>query len=314
MGYIEEQSEALYRYLPPQTKQADFDEFWADTLAQSKAQPLDAVVEEVRDYPLHDMKISHVTYKGFDGVPVTAWLITPAKAEGKVPCILHYHGFSDFKGKPYIYAHFLMLGYAVFAIDVREQGGDTGNGPYHGGMAGNVVSKGILDKNAYYFRAVYMDAVRAVDFVCTRPEIDSTRLYTNGASQGGALSLAVASLDERICAAFADIPSNCMMTDRIAGEHGSFGTIANYLRRYPERTDRVFTTLSYFDLINLTERITCPVYASVGLKDNVCPAKMFFAAYNRITAPKQINIQPFMGHEVRQNMVETKLEILEKLR
>lgn len=250
MSYIDEQTKELYAYLPPQTKQPDFDEFWSNTLAQSKAQPLDAVTQEVTDYPL-DMKIEHVTYKGFDGVPVTAWFIKPAHTEGKLPCILHYHGFSDFKGKPYIYTHFVMLGYAVFAIDVREQ--------------------------------------------------------------GGALSLYVSSLDDRIAVAFADIPSNCMMTERVKGEYGSFGTVANYLRRYPERTDKVLETLSYFDLINLTERITCPVYASVGLKDNVCPAKMFFAAYNRITSEKHINIQPFMGHEVRQNMVETKLEILRKL-
>lgn len=312
MGYIDEQTKELYEYLPPQTKQPDFDEFWNHTLTRSKSQPLDAVTKEITDYPL-DMKIEHVTYKGFDGVPVTAWFIKPAHAEGKLPCILHYHGFSDFKGKPYIYAHFIMLGYAVFAIDIREQGGDTGNGAYCGGMAGNVVSKGIMDKDAYYFRGVIMDAIRAVDYVCTRSDVDISRLYTNGASQGGALSLSVASLDDRIAAAFADIPSNCMMTERVMGEHGSFGTIANYLRRYPERTDKVLETLSYFDLINLTERITCPVYASVGLKDNVCPAKMFFAAYNRITAEKHINVQPFMGHEVRQNMVETKLGILEKL-
>ena len=312
MGYIDEQAKELYHYLPAQTKQPDFDQFWEDTLAQSAALPLDAVVEEITDYPLKGMKIYHVTYKGFEGVPVTAWFITPAQMDGPVPCILHYHGFSDFKGLPYIYTHFVMMGYAVFAIDVREQGGDTGNTAYHGGMAGNVITKGLLDKNTYYFRGVIMDAVRAVDFVCTRPEVDTTRLVTNGGSQGGALSLSVSALDRRIALTFADIPSNCMLTERVRTETGSYGQVANYLRRYPDRTDKVLETLSYFDLVNLTERITSPVFASVGLKDNVCPAKLFFAAYNRITAPKQIDIQPFMGHEIRQNMVETKLKLMEK--
>ena len=103
-----------------------------------------------------------------------------------------------------------------------------------------------------------------------------------------------------------------MMTERVRGEHGSFGQIANYLRRYPERTDKVMETLSYFDLINLAERIQSRVFASVGLKDTVCPAKFFFAAYNRITSPKQIDIQPFMGHEIRPHMVENKLKLMEK--
>jgi len=39
------------------------------------------------------------------------------------------------------------------------------------------------------------------------------------------------------------------------------------------------------------------VFASVGTKDPVCPAKFFYAAYNRITSKKEVHNYPFCQHE-----------------
>jgi cephalosporin-C deacetylase len=39
------------------------------------------------------------------------------------------------------------------------------------------------------------------------------------------------------------------------------------------------------------------VLAAVALKDTVCPAKQFFAAYNRIDSTKEIIVYPYNGHE-----------------
>ncbi|MGL4338659.1 MAG: acetylxylan esterase, partial [Turicibacter sp.] len=64
-----------------------------------------------------------------------------------------------------------------------------------------------------------------------------------------------------------------------------------------ERVDMAYKTLSYFDTMNLADRIQCKVLASVGLKDNVCPPKLYFATYNRITSEKDIKFYPFNGHE-----------------
>ena len=61
---------------------------------------------------------------------------------------------------------------AVLAVDCRAQGGVTGNRAHYtdSGMVSNVTTLGILDPYEYYYRAVYMDCVRAVDFVaaCVR--------------------------------------------------------------------------------------------------------------------------------------------------
>ena len=62
-------------------------------------------------------------------------------------------------------------------------------------------------------------------------------------------------------------------------------------------TDKVFETLSYFDTMNMADKITCKVLASVALKDNICPAECFFATFNRINSKKEICIYPFNEHE-----------------
>jgi cephalosporin-C deacetylase len=192
----------------------------------------------------------------------------------------------------------LMLGVAVVSVDVRGQCGATGDRQaYSSGSVQSVITHGLLNKYEYYFRYAYMDCVRALDFACAQKEVDAARLIVEGGSQGGALTMAVAALDSRPYLALADVPSNSNLEERVKNENGSFSAVTEYLRAFPHHTERAFETLSYFDTMNLADRIRCRMLACVGLKDNVCPAKLYFATYNRITSPKEIRLYPFNGHE-----------------
>jgi len=93
------------------------------------------------------------------------------------------------------------------------------------------------------------------------------------------------------------VPSSCWLEKRLFDRAGGYGDIAEFLRRHPDTLDQVCTTLSYYDNINLTDRIRCPVLVSVGLKDPVCPAENVYAAYNKIGAPKEIAPYPFGEHD-----------------
>ena len=70
-------------------------------------------------------------------------------------------------------------------------------------------------------------------------------------------------------------------------------------------------TLSYFDTMNMAETIRCPILASVGGQDIICPPHCYFASYNRIRSEKEICIYPFNGHEGgRSHHLEKKLAFL----
>lgn len=298
MSYISEETEKLYSYMPALTRQPDFDEFWKETLNKAQSAPLNAKIE-LYDYPSPYVKVYEITYNGFDETRIHGWYMVPTFCKkAKYPCLINYHGFTGNRGMPSDFMSWIMMGMAVISVDCREQSGKTGNSAvYSSGMSGNVVCKGVLDKNEYYYRAVYMDCIKALDFAISCNEVDDKKLVIHGGSQGGALGMAVCSLDSRPWLAMLDVPSNSNIEARIEGAHGSYSSITDYLKQHPYHLDAAYKTLSYFDTMNMADRIKCKVLASVALKDNVCPAKCYFASYNRITAPKDIKVYPFNGHE-----------------
>jgi cephalosporin-C deacetylase len=292
----------LENYNPPSTiGMNELERFWTEILAAYAAQPL-GISREPHPSPFPSVRIDKLTYKGFDDTPVHGWLMLPESPAGdRLPCIVTYPGYTMDRGMPERYASWLLLGYAVLAVDVRGQGGETGNHLVHSsGASKGWVSQGITDKAHSYYLAITIDAVRAVDAAAEQPEIDAAKIATVGASQGGGLSLLAAALQPKVAAAIGDIPNMCHMDYGILHSTGSLTEIAHYLSRFPDRLRQVLDNLAYFDLLNLVPRITAPVLMSVGWKDTICLPETIYAVYNRIDSRKHINDYPFIGHEVRE--------------
>ena len=79
MALVDLPLDELRAYRPPLDEPADFDAFWSSTLADSRAKRLPAVVAEVESH-LETIQASDVTFSGFDGQPIKAWLLHPAGA------------------------------------------------------------------------------------------------------------------------------------------------------------------------------------------------------------------------------------------
>ena len=126
MGYTDRFHDELSQYLPPLTRQSDFDAFWQETLAQSAAMPLNPRAEPVC-YPGLAAKVYDIVYDGFGGTPIHGWFLVPAFVENaKYPCLIHYHGFTGSRGTPSEFMQWISLGAAVLSVDVRGQCGSTG--------------------------------------------------------------------------------------------------------------------------------------------------------------------------------------------
>ena len=300
MSYLAGQIHALEAYLPELTKAADFDAFWEKSIAQAMAVPMNPVFEKV-DWPYRHFEVYDVSFNGFDATRIRAWLILPAFAgQERLPLMVHFHGYGGSRETPAAHMTFASLGCAVLAVDIREQSGTSGNAAAYtsgGVFAGNHTAKGILDPEEYYYRAIYMDCYKAIELGASHPRIDPERIFVRGASQGGALSVALSALSPRVKLCVCNVPSNSNIEQRVIGRHGSFTAVNDYLRRYPDDVERAFHTLSYFDTMNMAHRITARMLASVALADPVCPAKCFYATYNRVTAPKSICVYPFNEHD-----------------
>ena len=71
----------LREYRPPRDEPADFDAFWAETLDESRAVRAPAVAVDV-DSHLETISAADVTFSGYAGQPIKAWLLWPARANG----------------------------------------------------------------------------------------------------------------------------------------------------------------------------------------------------------------------------------------
>jgi cephalosporin-C deacetylase len=72
--------------------------------------------------------------------------------------------------------------------------------------------------------------------------------------------------------------------------------LVTYLAFHPELDAPVRNTLRHVDNAFLASRIEARTLVSAALRDTVVPPSTVFAAFNAITAPKEIVVLPYSNH------------------
>jgi cephalosporin-C deacetylase len=309
--------EELRRYRCAATEPAGLDAFWAAALGEARAAAGEPRLERYRAETYGGLEAWDVAFDGADGHEIRAWYLRPAAAAGReLPCRVSFVGYGGGRDLPVSHGLWPACGYAAFVMDTRAQGGtwsrgdtpDPGagaSGPEHPG----VMTRGLASPETYYYRRLYVDAVRAVETAASLPGVDAARIVVAGASQGGALALASAALaPELVAVCHADVPFLCDL-DRaleVALEPPYLELVA-YLALFPELEEAARRTLRHVDNALLATRIRARTLVSVGLRDPVTPPSTVFAAYNAIEAPKEIAVHPYSGHQPPARHVERQL-------
>ncbi|MFD7446090.1 acetylxylan esterase [Streptomyces sp. NPDC059909] len=292
----------LESYRSDYREPADFDSFWADTLAQAREHDLALQIEPVPT-DLLTIEVFDVTFAGFGGHRVRAWLRVPAGRPGPLPAVVQFHGYGSGRGAPVEDLLWASAGYAHLLMDVRGQGGahaggDTpdpvGSGPSYPGF----LTRGIRSPDSYFYRRVFTDAVRAVEAVRALDLVDPARVGIVGASQGGGIALATAGLLGDIAALHVQAPFLCDIR-RATLITGSmpYAELTGYLAAHRGEVDQVFRTLSYFDGIGFARRATAHAWFSCGLMDDICPPSTAFAAFHAYRGQARMQAWKYNGHE-----------------
>jgi cephalosporin-C deacetylase len=256
---------------------ADFDQFWDEIMATARTIPLDAHVEPVPLRSTEQVEVFEVTYTSLDHVRVACWYCLPRQRRGPLPAVIHVPGYVS---EPLMPKPSAAKGYA--ALSVAPRGKLRSNSQFNPGYPG-LLTHNITDRHTYSYRGFYVDALRAVDFLLSRPEVDPLRIGVTGSSQGGALTIVTSAMRSEIACAAAGAPYLCGFMDAARLTHSyPYQEINDYLRLYPEREEQVRQTLNYFDGINFAPRIRCPIIVNIGLRDDVCPPETGFALFRAI--------------------------------
>ena len=207
--------------IPTVENPTDFDSFWDDAKIELAKISIDAKMTLLPERCTEKTNVYHVNLQNFKvGTRLYGILCVPKK-EGKYPALLQVPG-----------------------ARVRAYGGDIANAEkgmvtFQIGIHGILVTmdasvytdlnSGVLngyqnynldDKNRFIYKRVYMGCLRANDFLISLPQFDGINLAVTGGSQGGALSIVTATLDNRVKYLGAFYPALSDVTGYLNGRAG----------------------------------------------------------------------------------------------
>lgn len=311
-------------------KQSDFEAYWQAAKTQLAQVPINATLTEIPAKSSAKRKVYLVEMQsvadGLTGEPVTIRGYYAEPQDGKKhPVLIHYQGYdSEYRpggdsATPWCpnanWDTEEMANFAEFVLSNRGQsvnnrpasGRDDGIDKDFTNTYGDWFAYQFGNKDAYYYRGAYMDCLRAIDFMASRETSDMQNLFAEGQSQGGAFTVAAAALSDRKFNAIA--PAITFM-----GDFPDYFEIVSWpayvaFQNKGEMTDaEMYAFMSYYDTKNLATNITAPYITSIGLQDNVCPARTNIAPYNNVATPaadKQIVYNAELYHQTNSDWNET---------
>ncbi len=287
----------------------DFDEFWKNERARLDNVPMNPRLEQI-DSGREGIELYTVKLDAGVSEPVTAYLARPVEAKPKSLPI--YLTFLDGVNAD---------AYRSRAMDLAARGSVAMIATWHGfdvardqkfydEKCGAIQSyKTATSREAFYFREVWVRALRAADYLKSRPEWNGKDFLVGGASLAGAQSIVVAALDPQVTLAFLHTPSHNGFNADLAGRKR--GLPFHWI---PDAwmTQQMREAVPYCDTAHLAGRIHCECYFATGFCDEVCTPSNVFSAFNNVPAgiKKTMFTDPLTGHygTTRDTIAEKRLD------
>ncbi|MFA7230435.1 MAG: acetylxylan esterase [Victivallaceae bacterium] len=157
---------------------------------------------------LENIRLEKVIFESRPGFPVTGILYLPKNISGKLPAVLGVCGHSDNGKASAAYQSFCqslaLKNFVVFMFDPISQGErvqyldiDSSQGVRGCCQEHNMMGKQLQLCGEFFGDWRAWDGIRALDYLLSRPEVDSSRVGITGNSGGGTLTTYLNFLDDR---------------------------------------------------------------------------------------------------------------------
>ena len=284
----------------------DFDAFWADQKKQLAAVPMNA---RLTPLPPDD---GAPAVEVFDvqadcvGAPVSGYYARPAgAAPGSCPARLYVDGAGvrdSHLDEAAPWARRGLISLAINAHGIPNGKPAEFYDEFNKGALKFYRIEGRESRDTWYFRGMFLRVLRALDFLAAQPEWDGRTLIIEGGSQGGAQAMVGAALDPRVTFYTAYVTAMCDHTGMLANRVAGWPKIIPVTDGVPDPA--VLQASRYFDMVNFAPRIKAAGFFAVGFIDKVAPPTSVYAAYNQVSAPKEMVNVVDRGHGMDGNVLK----------
>ncbi len=270
----------------------DFDSFWKKAIRDARKIDLNPQMTRLPDQDTNTNLAYHIRFNHGKKAFIYGVLMIPKK-EGTFPAVLHVPGAGV---RPYYGTDknddVISLQIGIHGIPVNLYDSDIYENLKQGALYKYYLNR-MDDRDAYYYKRVYTACVRAIDFIYTIDKFDRENLAVTGGSQGGALTIVTAALDNRVDAIAAYYPALSDLEGFKNGRAGGWPRI--YGNEFDFSLQKVEVS-RYYDVVNFARKLKAPGFYSYGYNDNVCPASSITAMLNVLKSEKTVEVAYDAAH------------------
>ena len=280
--------------MPGLTREDDFHKFWDKSINDIKKVPIEPEIHESAKGSTSKFRYYDISYNGFLKVRIKGYMLVP-KNSAKSKIIIHLHDYNRYPDKDPVKILDDRCAHLFLVLRGHEMIKNRSSDDNEERALGFIVEN-IIDLQTYYGRSVFLDIYRSIDFLRLISFIDCSAIGIYGKGFGAAAGFFTAAYSDRINSIVMDSPIFCNIPlGQNLSESDASREINDIISVQKNKKSQIKKNLSYFDIINFTDNLTCPVLFITGLKDTGSPSECVMGLFNRLQCSKYIEIYPDEG-------------------
>ncbi|MBN1499542.1 MAG: acetylxylan esterase [Spirochaetes bacterium] len=295
------QFDKYINYFPPLTKEPDFDHFWSIMTNEVKKVSMQGEYVLNKKRSNSRFNIYDVTFRSYMKTIIHADLYIPVNAKNKIkpkPVIIchDYNSINQYKGygvlENYAYLYIKMRGHHSI-IEPLPNTPEAKEKTTPGFM-----TEQIYEPKNYYLTGVFLDLYRSIDFLRLVKEIDCSEIAIIAKGISASAALFTQCYNKRVTKLVLDSPLFVdLETSQNLSKSDSSSEINSFISTLKRDKIKIKKNLSYFDGLNFTQKVDSDILMSIGLRDDISPAKCALSLFHYLNCDKTVEVYPEDNNE-----------------
>ncbi|WCL48015.1 acetylxylan esterase [Leptospira sp. GIMC2001] len=290
-----------FQTVPDWNPPSDFEKFWKDSIQELKDFPIQSQSKTLFKGSIIRESRADISFNSYGNQTIFGHITVPRK-RGDRPIVIFFHDYTGSKREPI--KSLTDNGIAQCHLDLRWHGDqliypkENPNDPMPEGWTPGYFEKNLDNPSAFYMKALYLDVLRAIEFVRLYSGVDSEKIILCGHGLGGSLATFGAAYSTRVVGLIAEVANFCHLTkEQLSSPYSWMKEIYPLYSKPKSKKVDYKQNLSYFDSVYFAKKIKVPALFSCGMEDVISQPKSIFGLFNHLNCDKRMQIYPTDGHE-----------------